>query len=98
MTTTYRTVVVHLPPTPLGLLGERWTIEHWCARCRRRVAPAELIAHAQGHDQADHNGGGESFQSRQTSGTMTSGQPDPTEDTTPGIADASTTTTDHLRR
>lgn len=79
MTMTYRTVVVHLPPTPLGLLPERWRIEHWCSRCRRRVPPAQLITHAQGHDRADHDGGDESFQSRQTSGTMASGRPDPTE-------------------
>jgi len=53
MTVTYRTVVVHLPPTPLGLLPERWTIEHRCSLCRQCVMPAELIAHAQGHERAE---------------------------------------------
>ncbi len=50
MTVTYRSVVLHIPPTPLGLLPERWTIEHHCSLCRQRVIPAELIAHAQGHE------------------------------------------------
>jgi hypothetical protein len=54
MTITYRTVVVHVPPTPLGLLPERWTIEHCCSLCRQRVTPPQLIAHAQGHEQAEH--------------------------------------------
>ncbi len=50
MTTTYSTVVVHVPPTPLGLLPERWTIEHRCNLCRQRVEPDQLVVHAQGHD------------------------------------------------
>jgi hypothetical protein len=53
MTVTYRTVVLHIPPTPLGLLPERWAIEHCCSLCRQRVPPAELIAHAQSHELAD---------------------------------------------
>jgi hypothetical protein len=53
MTITYRTVVLHIPPTPLGLLPERWAIEHWCSLCRQRVTPAQLITHAQGHEQAE---------------------------------------------
>ncbi len=57
MTVTYRTVVVHLPPTPLGLLPERWTIEHWCRRCRRRVMPEELVAHARDHERDEHTDG-----------------------------------------
>jgi hypothetical protein len=40
MTVTYRTVVLHIPPTPLGLLPERWTVEHRCSLCRQRVTPA----------------------------------------------------------
>ncbi|MGH3858484.1 hypothetical protein [Actinokineospora sp.] len=52
MTTVYRTVVPHVPPTPLGLLPERWTIEHWCNLCRQRVTPEQSIAHAQRHEQA----------------------------------------------
>jgi hypothetical protein len=53
MTVTYRTVVLHISPTPLGLLPERWTVEHHCSLCRQRVAPAELIAHAQDHEQVE---------------------------------------------
>ncbi len=52
MTITYRTVVLHLPPTPLGLLPERWTIEHHCTLCRQRITPEQLVAHAQRHEQA----------------------------------------------
>jgi hypothetical protein len=49
MTITYRTVIVHIPPTPLGLLPERWATEHWCNACRQLVAPDQLVVHAQGH-------------------------------------------------
>ena len=49
MTTTFQTQVLYLPPTPLGLLGGRWAIEHHCSLCRRRVAPDDLIRHAQDH-------------------------------------------------
>jgi hypothetical protein len=52
--TTYRSVVDHIPPTPLGMLPERWTVEHWCNHCHQRVTPAQLIAHAQGHEQGEH--------------------------------------------
>jgi len=61
MTRNYRTVVLHIPPTPLGLFPGRWTVEYWCSLCRQRVMPAELIAHAQGHEQGDpaaHGGQG----------------------------------------
>jgi hypothetical protein len=50
MTTTFRTVVLELPPTPLGLLSKRWLIEHWCNNCGRKVASDDLLAHAQAHD------------------------------------------------
>jgi hypothetical protein len=49
MTTTFRTVVVDLPPTPLGLLPRRWKIEHWCTLCRSEVATQDLVAHTQTH-------------------------------------------------
>jgi hypothetical protein len=49
MTTIFRTLVVDLPPTPLGLLPARWTIEHWCTLCRSEVATQDLVAHAQAH-------------------------------------------------
>jgi hypothetical protein len=51
MTTfTLRTVVMKLPPTPLGLLPERWRIEHQCDRCGLTVNSAGLLAHARSHD------------------------------------------------
>lgn len=50
MTATYRTVVLHVPPTPLGLLPERWVVEHWCNDCRQRVVGDQLITHAQHHE------------------------------------------------
>ena len=51
MTTIFRTLVLDLPPTPLGLLPGRWKIEHWCTICRREVDTQDLIAHAQAHTQ-----------------------------------------------
>ncbi|MEA2843048.1 MAG: hypothetical protein QOJ69_719 [Actinomycetota bacterium] len=75
MTVTYRTVVLHLPPTPLGLLPERWAIEHWCNRCRHRVMPEELVAHARGHRRDEHSDDDdESFQSPTDVGHTGSGQ------------------------
>jgi hypothetical protein len=74
MTITYRTVVLHLPPTPLGLLPERWAIEHWCSRCRQRVMPEELVAHARGHDRDEDTDSDGSFQSPTDVGHTGSGQ------------------------
>lgn len=74
MTVTYRTFVLHLPPTPLGLLPERWAIEHRCSRCRQRVAPEQLIAHAQDHERNDRHDG-ESFQSPPPSATLATKPP-----------------------
>ena len=48
-TTTYRTVVSWLPPTPLGLLPGRWAVTHHCVTCRRRVDANDLVAHADEH-------------------------------------------------
>jgi hypothetical protein len=73
--TTYRTIVVHLPPTPLGLLPERWAIEHWCGLCRQRVTPAQLVAHAKEHEHAEHTSRGKSFQSPLTADTMAPDEP-----------------------
>jgi hypothetical protein len=42
----YRTTVLHLPATPLGLLPQRWRVEHHCTTCHQRVASDQLIAHA----------------------------------------------------
>lgn len=57
--TVFRTIVTELPPTPLGLLPARWTIEHWCTTCRHHVAATDLLAHAQTHhhDTLHHLGG-----------------------------------------
>jgi hypothetical protein len=52
MTITFQTVVLRLPPTPLGLLPERWVVEHWCPTCRHSVGTEELLAHAQAHHRA----------------------------------------------
>jgi hypothetical protein len=49
MTAAFRTLVLRLDPTPLGLIPERWVIEHWCTSCRQNVGTAELLAHAQAH-------------------------------------------------
>jgi hypothetical protein len=49
MTTIFRTLVLHLPATPLGLLPGRWKIEHRCTICRREVDTQDLVAHAQAH-------------------------------------------------
>lgn len=38
VTVTFRTVVLHLPPTPLGLLPEKWAVEHRCSHCHRLVS------------------------------------------------------------
>lgn len=56
VTTSYTSIVLHLPATPLGLLAERWTVDHWCNLCRHRVAPEQLIAHAQHHEHDGHSG------------------------------------------
>lgn len=37
MTTTFCTLVVDLPPTPLGLLPRRWAVQHFCTVCRSKV-------------------------------------------------------------
>lgn len=53
MTVSYRTVVLHVPPTPLGLLPERWIIEHWCSLCSQRVVLDQLVAHAHAHGEGN---------------------------------------------
>lgn len=50
MNVTYRTMVLHVPPSPLGLLPERWVVDHWCNDCRQRVPTDQLVAHAQHHE------------------------------------------------
>ncbi len=48
--TFFRTDVVKVPPTPLGLLEECWKVQHRCATCRRVVRSQDLVAHAHEHD------------------------------------------------
>jgi hypothetical protein len=47
---TYRTSVLHLSETPMGLLPERWKVEHRCTACHHPVKPDQLIAHASEHE------------------------------------------------
>lgn len=83
MTISYRTVVLHMRPTPLGLLPERWRLEHWCSICRQRVATDQLVIHAQGHERAEGAGSGDSFRYHVTSGTMAQGETVLADTTTP---------------
>ncbi|MDA8359389.1 MAG: hypothetical protein M0Z95_24500 [Actinomycetota bacterium] len=57
MTVTYRTMVLHVPPTPLGLLHGRWVVDHWCNDCCQRVETGDLVDHARQHDQCLPNAG-----------------------------------------
>jgi hypothetical protein len=50
MTVTFRTVVLDVPPSPLGLLPGGIVVEHWCNLCRHQVATEHLAAHARSHD------------------------------------------------
>jgi hypothetical protein len=45
----YRTVVYWIDPSPLGLVGNRWSIEHRCTRCRQTMPTNQLPAHPQAH-------------------------------------------------
>jgi hypothetical protein len=51
MNATYRTTILHLPATPLGLLAETWKVEHRCSACQEQVGPDQLITHARGHEE-----------------------------------------------
>ncbi len=54
MTVTFRTIVLDVPPSPLGLLPARIVIEHRCNLCHHEIATEDLGAHARRHD-LDHN-------------------------------------------
>jgi hypothetical protein len=58
-TTTYNTHVVHVPASPLGLIGSRWKIEHYCTACRQQVATPDLITHTQDHTAANNDDNGD---------------------------------------
>ena len=45
----YRTLVYWIEPSPLGLVGNRWAIEHRCNLCRQAVPTDQLLGHAQAH-------------------------------------------------
>lgn len=45
----FDTTVRALPPTPLGLLGSRWAIDHRCVECHQLVQIQELVHHAESH-------------------------------------------------
>jgi hypothetical protein len=47
--TLFRTDVVKVPPTPLGLLREDWSVQHRCGTCCQTVRSEELVSHAQQH-------------------------------------------------
>lgn len=82
MTVTYRTVVLHVAPTPMGLLGERWVVDHWCNACRQRVPSDRLVLHARGHESIDAHAPGGSFPTASGQGTMAPDviEPDSTEE------------------
>ncbi|MGH8936051.1 MAG: hypothetical protein ACRDXD_07290 [Acidimicrobiia bacterium] len=80
MSVTYRTIVLHLPATPLGLLPEGWAVEHRCDACREQVASDQLVAHARSHGAIGSANPGEPFPTRPTPRTMSS---DPNESESP---------------
>lgn len=47
--TVFRTEVLDLAPTPMGLLPRRWKVAHRCETCRAQVKTEELISHARSH-------------------------------------------------
>jgi hypothetical protein len=49
----YRTIVLHVSASPLGLSPERWIVDHWCNLCHQRVPTNELIAHGREHAKTD---------------------------------------------
>lgn len=49
MNVIYRTLVYWVTPSPLGLVGNRWAIEHRCSLCHETVPTDQLLTHAQGH-------------------------------------------------
>lgn len=50
----FRTEVFYVPLSPLGLLGDRWVVQHRCTACHERVPGDELLTHAQRHPNADN--------------------------------------------
>jgi hypothetical protein len=48
----YYTVVRWIPPSPLGLVGNRWVIDHRCDICYQQVPTDQLLAHTKNHTEA----------------------------------------------
>jgi len=48
----FRTEVFYVPPSPLGLVGNRWVVEHRCTICHEHVPGEQLLLHAQRHPNA----------------------------------------------
>lgn len=46
---TFRTVVLDVPPSPLGMSPRRIVIQHWCNECRQKVDNDSLSAHTRAH-------------------------------------------------
>ncbi|HET9443559.1 MAG TPA: hypothetical protein VFO65_09560 [Acidimicrobiales bacterium] len=56
--TTFRTEVFYAPPSPLGLVGNHWVVQHRCTTCHQRVPGDQLLTHAQDHgddERIDHH-------------------------------------------
>ncbi|MGH3160237.1 MAG: hypothetical protein ACRDNF_27195 [Streptosporangiaceae bacterium] len=52
MTVTLPTVVLDVPPSPLGLSPRHFVVEHRCRLCGQIVRTEALVAHARDHWQA----------------------------------------------
>lgn len=49
----FRTEVYFAPPSPLGLVGNHWVVQHRCTVCHEYVPGAQLLTHAQRHPQPE---------------------------------------------
>ena len=41
----FRTEVFYVPPSPLGLVGNRWVVQHRCTICHQHVPGDQLVTH-----------------------------------------------------
>jgi hypothetical protein len=48
--TTDRTEVLYIPPSPRGLVGDRWHVTHHCDTCHQAIPADQLITHARSHE------------------------------------------------